>query len=74
MPFSFRLNAYLGTVLGYFPCFYVLISKSKPSVFAKRLSNSMACTGQCKIIQEIYFSFISFNVLCLFISKLVRVI
>lgn len=56
MPFSFRLHAYLWAVLGHFPRFYVLISKSEPSLSAKWLSKSMNHAAQCKIRQEIYFS------------------
>jgi len=48
-------------MLGRFPCFCVLISESKLSLFAKWLSKSMNHAAQHKISQEIYFSSTSLN-------------
>lgn len=51
----------LWTVLGCFPCFCVLISKSEPSLFARWSLKSMNHTAQCKISQENYSFSISFS-------------
>lgn len=74
MPFSFRLNAYLGTVLGHFPCFYVLISKSKPKCVCQKVIKFNELYRAMQDYPGNLFFFYLFQCFCLFISKLVRVI